>query len=184
MFFCFVLFCARLLRFCHLVFDSIHTPDNDHFSGSAGSYSGTGSVSCTPCAKGKHSATAGLTICESCPEGFDSYKQSANCTICKRNYFLSPDSSQCEACPDNAWCDGGTLLPIPDPGYFVDRDKLKFCDTVMRCPLGKKACDAGRNDNAAHCWSLGNFSNQSACSTDLVCTSGYAGPLCNPKPYP
>ena len=116
------------------------------------------------------------TTCSRCEDGKSSETNSVDCDICQEDYFLNPrNSDQCSACPDDASCDGGTLLPIPDPGFYVDRSKAKFGDIVMRCPLGRKACNA---EKITTCWSLGNFSDESQCPTDLVCNPGYTGPLC------
>ena len=90
---------------------------------------------------------------------------------------MDPEAGQCSECPTHASCVGGTSLPIPDKGFWIDRTELKFSDIVIRCPRGETACDSGdeRQTRTKDCWSLSNFS---ACSLGLVCTPGSTGPLC------
>ena len=153
-------------------------------SGPAGSYSGTGSTKCTPCEKGKYSLNPGSAFCDTCPSGYDSYAGSTSCAICSAGYFLNPrqEEVQCDPCPKDASCKGGILLPIPDPGYYVDTSDKEYGDIVMSCPLGKEACDARRSNIT--CWAYTNFADEAACPSDLVCTRGYTGPLCNTNPSP
>lgn len=93
----------------------------------------TGEKSCEPCAAGTFQANYGGVGCSACEASSSSRAGASDCVLSAKHYFLDPATSKSKACPSNGECLGGTELPRPRRGFFVDRSSLDFAHLVFRC---------------------------------------------------
>ncbi|KAG2448436.1 hypothetical protein HYH02_006328 [Chlamydomonas schloesseri] len=94
--------------------------------------------------------------CLTCPDNTLTIQRgSTNLTdcICKPGYFnrLGLPGLPCEACPKNAYCEGGTTLPAPDPGFYAEQS----------APFTMYPCNPS-----------------SVCNGNFTCAKGYRGRMC------
>ena len=81
-----------------------------------------------------------------------------------------------DPCPAHAICDGGTAMPRPEQGYWVDRRELESAYLVYPCL--RDTCTGGRSGSKS-CWDASSF-NSTECSAqeELLCEEGAQGFLC------
>eukprot|EP01114_Cavostelium_apophysatum_P014275 TRINITY_DN3657_c0_g1_i6.p1 TRINITY_DN3657_c0_g1~~TRINITY_DN3657_c0_g1_i6.p1 ORF type:complete len:1502 (-),score=352.50 TRINITY_DN3657_c0_g1_i6:67-4572(-) len=121
----------------------------------------TGSAACVFCPAGFYVSVRGSTDCVECPQHMTTVFPGAfskeDC-VCLKGYYLS--KSGCLACPEGGSCPGGSLRPVPAPGYWSSKeDPMNF----LRC-LNPNACSGGEAGTCA-----GNFVGR-LCSD---CADGY-----------
>jgi hypothetical protein len=84
-------------------------------------------------------------------------------------------------CPTGGVCEGGTSLPYPQKGYWIDRTSYEYGDEVYRCIFD--TCTGfdpvqELDHRAMDCWTMTGF-NRSFCEGDqMMCSEGSTGPLC------
>jgi hypothetical protein len=157
-----------------------------------GRFSPTGQSACTPCEAGKFARVAGSESCTPCPLGYDSVEGSSDCLESQNGYFVHEGVSV--LCPSNSVCRGGSFMPQPDRGFWVDRRSLGFANQVYRCP--RDTCNPANNAGGdpansrrvsvskESCWLSASYSTHEydddyVCSTDkLLCMEGARSPLC------
>jgi len=130
-----------------------------------------GASSCNACPAGYHSGTPGMVVCQLCPASTYALTGSSSCPLCRREYYLHPQSRECVKCPNEASCpdDGGSTLRTL--GLKADYWRISANTTVIhRCPFDQ-ACGGGFGTDEA---SQHQFNFQS----DDYCAQGYTGPLC------
>lgn len=149
----------------------------------AGYSSLEGSTSCTPCSKGKYSPYEGSVTCMDCPSGKKpitfkaatmcmkcnspktSFKGSANCSICEKDYYLSTDG-ECQECPSHGNCDRGTTtrdMKVQTGYYRFTPDS----ENIYKCPFDGTCIKTSFNST-----------NQTQTGDDICITNG-KGPLCS-----
>ena len=104
-------------------------------------------------------------------------------------YYRDPmvtDSTRCRPCPENAFCAGATLLPVPTAGHWSNRSDLALIHYIHQCPRGAEVCigglvSTGEDDGAAvesllrevaspECWLPENLT--STCTDDEILWCG------------
>jgi hypothetical protein len=151
--------------------------------------SSAGKSSCAPCTSGKYSSSPASTACAQCPRGYSSKEGSPSCSgIADKGYFILEGSSV--DCPSNSLCAGGTQMPRPLRGYWVDRSSLKFAKQVFKCPRDTCAPQGSQDGrrlnkvaNASGCWEESRYGERDAdnhiCNPDkLLCVDGANSVLC------
>jgi hypothetical protein len=138
----------------------------------AGSFAaGVGEVACAPCAQGAVSA-AGASACAVCP--LFSAPLSASVCVCDVDFFgvfASLSNGTCAACPADAVCRGGMLVPAP--GAWLS---LAPGASPQQC-MQSAACDwPGRTAALLALSRNGSVSDDAR--RDAQCAPGYTGPLC------
>ena len=130
---------------------------------------------CSECGEGFYTgALSGATACTKCEAGTSSSSSRLACDVAAPDYDLA-SSGGIEPCPAHAVCDGGTAMPRPESGYWVDRRKLESAHHVYACP--RETCRGGRSSEL--CWEAGRY-NSTACAAqeELLCDEGAQGILC------
>ena len=102
------------------------------------------------------------------------------CDGCEEAFYLDPmatDEIVCLECPDNAYCAGMTLLPVPRIGYWSNRSNLELVHHIHSCPRGVEVCPGGLNESASdkqaevvlfeECWLPENLAAD-ACKDDIL----------------
>lgn len=123
---------------------------------------------------------------------------------CDVGYYSQPqytEGNDCLKCPTGGVCNGGSSLPYPEPGYWIDRSEYKYGGDIYRCVIDtcvgyakreEKILDATYGTDSLlteeddtstssydyiNCWSQDDF-NRSVCnSNSLMCSKGSTGPL-------
>lgn len=80
------------------------------------------------CEAGKHSSVEGSASCVPCSLGYDSPPGAVTCSQSASGYFVLNDVSV--QCPPNADCLGGTSMPQPWRGFWVDRRSAEFSGDI------------------------------------------------------
>jgi hypothetical protein len=156
-----------------------------------GTYSGTASKVCVPCAAGSWSATNGSVFCTSCPAGTESSVERAtslaSCTACKAGYYSSaPGSAVCSACPAGRYCplvvSGRTDTGFAcTPGTYSQYPAASDSQTCVACPPGS-FCPINGTISPVPCNpDGGTFSARPSLSTkdgcaNTACQDGYFCP--------
>ena len=143
----------------------------------------SGATSCNRCPSGFISTTPSAIVCQECPEGSDSSMGASVCDLAAKGYYLDPGSGKSKPCPENARCTGGSGLPRPLPGFWVERRSLQFVHEIYRCARMDVCGGAKRGSNHSKCWQLGGYGRSPAdneCDDQdaLLCNGLSAGPLC------
>ena len=131
---------------------------------------------CSECSNGFYTgALNGATTCTKCDEGTGSSSSRLACDVAAPDYFIA-SSGEITPCPAHAVCDGGTAMPRPEPGYWVDRRELENALFVYACP--RETCTGGRSRDES-CWDARNY-NSTACfaQEEILCSEGAHGILC------
>ena len=140
----------------------------------AGRASDTRSKECTVCQPGKYAEKDGSQVCLDCLGNYWSSKESANCTLCVKNYFYHPNpaddksvddpNDHCVPCSDKTKCpeNGESTLETLTlkSGYW----RIAATSTEIYECRKKNACVGGPN-----------FTDGGA----GYCEHGYIGPLCD-----
>lgn len=103
---------------------------------------------------------------------------------CDLGYYSPPiyTNKDCVRCPTGGICEGGSSLPYPEPGYWVDRSFYKYGGDIFRCVIDTCVGYESRenkllaeNDHV-NCWSQSDF-NKTICSDPefLMCATGSSG---------
>jgi hypothetical protein len=159
--------------------------------------SSTGGKSCDSCSPNKFSADPGSISCQDCPRGYSSSKGSSTCSDqAFRDFFLLEGVAT--PCPKQADCSGGSAMPQPHVGYWVDRRSLDYVNKIYKCP--RSSCKPVRDGDHAtstrnldvdsatassQCWLIAAYNrsgvvDDTSCTTDkLLCKPGNRGPLCS-----
>mmetsp|Transcript_43092 Transcript_43092/g.55360 ORF Transcript_43092/g.55360 Transcript_43092/m.55360 type:complete len:756 (-) Transcript_43092:2863-5130(-) len=158
----------------------------------------TGRTECTDCEAGKYSDRVEQNDCYLCEVGHDSIDGASTCDRCVSGYFWAYDRSNCELCPEGAYCVGSLYQPVTKPGYWMDRTAAQNDPSLVReiYQCGRDTCktsitsdefhgdhhESRRLDNSkvhvsADCWILANFSS-STCTDAVLCEQGSEGILC------
>jgi hypothetical protein len=100
---------------------------------------------------------------------------------------MSRDEPSALACPPGALCLGGTQLPRPRKGFWVDRRALNSSGLVSRCSR-LEACVGTEGENSGldamqidACWTAEGYSDPAcghASGGGLQCDEGSEGVLC------
>eukprot|EP00210_Caulerpa_lentillifera_P000461 g444.t1 len=102
------------------------------------------SKGCDSCSLGEYMDKLGQSECHTCPDGTTTFSRGSislsNCT-CRTNYYNPSGQSGeiCYPCPDGAECTGGTALPFPKEGHwmnFTHRSHSYPCDPADLCEGG------------------------------------------------
>ena len=106
----------------------------------------------------------------------------------------SQGGQECVECPAGAICKGGTAMPYPKPGYWIDRSDntadgivAELRGKVWECPRdtckGADGSNEGDDDgvdgdlDGSSCWTIDKY-NASDCVDDaLMCKGGATGPV-------
>ena len=140
----------------------------------------TGQTECQPCEAGKFAPTKGLSSCSDCPGETSSTDGAASCKHCVKNFYRTDDT--CSACPENAVCEGGRLLPAPRKGYWSywsDMGNDGAGGDIFPCLRAtcKGSVDGSNKVEHKECWAAENASQ--FCDYDsILCEPGSHGPLC------
>jgi hypothetical protein len=150
--------------------------------------------SCELCASGKFSSDDASTSCGECPRGYSSAPGSASCAgQADKDYFLYQGVAT--ECPKSSVCAGGTAMPHPLHGFWVDRRGLEFANDIYKCPRATCAPAEAQTTylrlvrgleppDASLCWDMAAYTNGdgtsgSSCNSDrLLCKDGSHGALC------
>jgi len=145
--------------------------------------------SCELCAGGKFASESAETTCSECPRGYSSDAGSSLCVgQADEDYFLYHGVAT--ECPQNSVCGGGTLMPRPMRGYWVDRRDLKFSNSIYICP--RETCNPqttttttssrrlvnGVTSDDRSCWDPNAYESNVCDSDNLLCIEGSRGALC------
>jgi hypothetical protein len=137
-------------------------------------------------------------VCKECISPASSAGGSSQCTLCIQGYYYNKAHKRCETCPsDNAICKGGSALPYPKQGYWMDTSKEEYlADEPMCCSRefvdGQETCVITENcqggaDFFDLCFSsperldiCNTKSHVNFTSTDkIMCGEGASGQLCD-----
>ena len=85
----------------------------------------------------------------------------SECILAEEKYYLNPKTSNIVsfACPTGAVCAGGEEMPKPKVGYWVDRSRYSYADSLYECP--RDTCvgtDLTHNINWS-CWVEAAYNN-------------------------
>ena len=122
------------------------------------------SFSCQICPSPKTSSGRGVVSCDLCEAGY--YKTAAG---------------DCSRCPDNAICRGGTAVPYPKPGFWMDISDLNYLHEARCCAGYDSKCDVDSNCNGGAAIFDICFQSEAHllnCSKDALCQEGSTGFLC------
>ena len=73
-------------------------------------------------------------VCKECISPASSAGGSSQCTLCIQGYYYNKAHQRCETCPPHAICEGGSALPYPEKGYWMDTSKEEYlADGGMCC---------------------------------------------------
>jgi len=153
----------------------------------AGKFSFTGQSSCVLCDAGKYSQEPGSASCTPCSRGEGSISGSSSCAESATGYYLYRGVAA--ICPSHATCEGGTAMPRPLVGYWVERRSLFFSNTIYKCP--RLTCDPSFSSRTrrllvgadSDCWNMAaydddDFDHVICIADELLCKDGAFGPLC------
>ena len=78
---------------------------------------------CKPCLAGfATGARSAATSCTACPVGRASSVDRLACDVAETGFYIDPTGSgEVYGCPSHGVCDGGSALPRPSPGRWVDQ---------------------------------------------------------------
>jgi hypothetical protein len=132
--------------------------------------SGMGEVACRACAASDVSLAA-AQVCLTCPPASRPLTESI--CMCESNFyglFNNTNNGTCTACPDNAVCQSGHV--VPGPGYW---HSSSTSIDIQDCPQGE-ACDYdGRTDVLV---AMALNGTDEATLRAAQCYEAYMGPLC------
>ena len=132
---------------------------------------------CRPCEVGTI-AIDGL-VCSECVEPYTTTREgSVQCDGCTKDYYRDPTithETKCISCPENAYCAGDTLLPVPRAGYWSNRSDLALVHHIHACPrdgvciggLGNKSDADQKVVTFKECWLPDNLTSD-GCPNDEI----------------
>jgi hypothetical protein len=106
---------------------------------------------------------------------------------CDRGFYVPVafKDTECLPCPTGAVCLGGTTLPYPKPGFWVDRGDLEFSGNFYPCRWAtctgfqvSEHTNAEPSGDRLACWQRDNHSSTLCDASHLECKQGSEGPLC------
>ena len=123
--------------------------------------SATRMAACELCSPGSYAQRAGSLVCTLCESTLDSMTGASECILAEEKYYLNPKTSNIVsfACPTGAVCAGGEEMPKPKVGYWVDRSRYSYADSLYECP--RDTCvgtDLTHNINWS-CWVEAAYNN-------------------------
>ena len=149
----------------------------------AGTYSATGTGTCTPCPAGTYSNSAGSLFCPACAPGTFSGAPTStlgatSCTACATNYYSIAGASSCfSSCPAGTYPSGGVCQSCghgTSSAGGVTQCTACASNTYTNSLIGATACVASTNcpsgsifsSTAASCvlCPANTFSNKGVCS--------------------
>jgi len=126
-------------------------------------------------------------VCTACPDHHSSQAGSVTCSECESEFYTiaaddeAMQEDHCQRCPGNADCEGGTMLPEPNPMYWslIEEGHPEWTKTIVACPSNKEAsnCKAQDEQLLRNCLKSVSHLGNSSCK-DIFCTEGSTGRLC------
>ena len=110
--------------------------------------------------------------CIKCVPPATSLGGSGRCDICETGYWWN---DECVECDSTNTCQGGSNLPIPKNGYWIDVTRQDYLGATQPC-LHKDACTSIDGQVKADCFS--SWTKMQQCTSDDLCASGSSGRLC------